>query len=100
MSNFNYLKKSSMKKEFSREERAEISKKFREEIKNHGIQSAILTVVDSTSDKTEVRKTVLAQQCRKKDFAEKFRKACEFLLKSVDGTEKKLAIMQLRKEML
>ena len=89
-----------MKKEYSREERAEISKKFREEIKSHGIQSAILTVVDSTSDKTEVRKMVLSQQCRKKEFAEKFRKACEFLLKSVDSIEKKLAIMQLRKEML
>ena len=68
-----------MKKEFSREERAEISKKFRDEIKSHGVQSAILTVVDSTSEKTEVRKTVLAQQCRKKDFAEKFRAACEEL---------------------
>lgn len=89
-----------MKKEFSREERAEISKKFRDEIKSHGVQSAILTVVDSTSDKTEVRKTVLAQQCRKKDFAEKFKKACEFLIGSSNSTEKKLAIMQLRKEML
>jgi hypothetical protein len=47
-----------------------------------------------------VRKTVLAQQCRKKDFAEKFKKACEFLIGSSDSTEKKLAIMQLRKEML
>lgn len=100
MSNFKIIRKKSMKKEFSREERAEISKKFRDEIKSHGVQSAILTVVDSTSDKTEVRKTVLAQQCRKKDFAEKFRKACEFLIDSSDSTEKKLAIMQLRKEML
>ena len=89
-----------MGKEYTREERAKISKKFREEIKNHGIQSAILTVVDSTSDKTEVRKTVLAQQCRKKDFAEKFKKACEFLIGSSDSTEKKHAIMNLCKEML
>ena len=89
-----------MKKEFSREERAEISKKFRDEIKSHGVQSAILTVVDSTSEKTEVRKTVLAQQCRKKDFAEKFKKACEFLIGSSDSTEKKIAIIKLRKEML
>ena len=89
-----------MEKCFSREKRAEISKKFRDEIKNHGIQSAILTVVDSTSDKTEVRKTVLAQQCRKKDFAEKLRKACELLLKSVNSTEKKLAIIKLREKML
>lgn len=89
-----------MEKCFSREKRAEISKKFRDEIKNHGIQSAILTVVDSTSDKTEVRKTVLAQQCRKKDFAENFRKACEFLLKSANSAEKKIAIIKLREEML
>lgn len=89
-----------MKKEFSREERAEISKKFRNEIKSHGVQSAILTIVDSTSEKTEVRKTVLAQQCRKKDFAEQFKKACNILLSSTDNTDKKLAIMNLRKEML
>ena len=89
-----------MGKCFSREERAEISKKFRDEIKSRGIQRAILTVVDSTSDKTEVRKTVLVQQCRKKDFAEKFRKACELLLKSVNSTEKKIAIIKLREEIL
>ena len=89
-----------MEKCFSREKRAEISKKFRDEIKNHGIQSAILTVVDSTSDKTEVRKTVLAQQCRKKDFAEQFKKACNILLSSTDNINKKLAIMKLREEML
>ena len=89
-----------MGKCYSREERAEISKRFRNEIKSHGIQSAILTVVDSTSDKTEVRKTVLAQQCRKKDFAEKFKKACEFLIGSSDSIEKKLAIIILREEML
>ena len=76
------------------------SKKFRDEIKSRGIQRAILTVVDSTSDKTEVRKTVLVQQCRKKDFAEKFRKACEFLLKSANSAEKKIAIIKLREEML
>ena len=71
-----------------------------DESKSRGVQRAILTVVESTSDKTEVRKTVLVQQCRKKDFAEKFRKACEFLLKSVNSTEKKIAIIKLREEIL
>ena len=64
-------------KNFSREERAEISRKFREEIKAYGLVQAILTVMDSRSEKNVIKKTVLAQQCRKKDFAKKFEAACE-----------------------
>lgn len=66
-----------MKTEFSREERAEISRKFRQELKAHGLVNAVLTVLDSQSEKNEVKKLVLAQQCRKKDFAKKFEAACE-----------------------
>ncbi len=87
-----------MSTQFSREERAVISKKFREEIQNHGIQNAILTVIDSTSDKTEVRKTVLVQQCRKKDFAKKFSAACDSLIASCKS--KGMAIIKLRNEIL
>ncbi len=67
------------KKSFTREERAEISRKFREELSSHGLKNAILSVLQSRSNKVEVKKTVLIQQCRKKDFAEKFRAACEEL---------------------
>jgi len=67
------------KSNFTREERADISKKFREEIASHGLANSILSVLQSQSAKVEVKKTVLMQQCRKKDFAKKFKAACEDL---------------------
>lgn len=64
---------------FTREERAGISKNFRNEIKAHGLFNAVLTVLDSQSEKNEVKKAVLAQQCRKKSFANSFEAVCQAL---------------------
>jgi len=64
---------------FSKKERAIISKKFRDEIKMHGLGNAILSVVESTSSKLAVRKIVLVQQCRKPQFAADFSSACRRL---------------------
>lgn len=64
---------------FTKVERAEISRDFRDEIKLHGIPNAILSVLDSTSPKTVVRKNVFLQQCRKPSFAAKFSSACKRL---------------------
>lgn len=75
---------------FSREERAEISKKFREEIASHGIKNAILGVLESQSAKVAVKKNVLMQQCRKKDFAQKFKTACDELKQAYPSMKLKL----------
>ena len=64
---------------FSKEERAAISRDFRKTIQQHGLANAILTVIESTSEKTPVRKSVLQQQCRKKDFKRDFISACRNL---------------------
>lgn len=66
---------------FSRQERFEIGKKFREELNAHGVLNTILSLLDSKSSKVEIKKAVLKQQCRKKEFATKFKNACEDLRK-------------------
>ena len=83
---------------FSREERAAISKKFREEIQAYGLVQAILTVLDSRSEKNEVKKIVLAQQCRKKDFARKFNAACEAIKEL--HPRRKMALRELQAEIM
>ncbi len=75
-------KNDSIAQEFSKIERAEISRKFREEIKQHGLANAILGLVASKSPKAAVRKTVLVYQCRKADFATQFAQECDNLKKS------------------
>ena len=65
--------------DFSKEERASISKDFRAEIKQHGLGHAILSVVESDSEKVIVKKRVLAQQCRKSAFAQEFSSTCRRL---------------------
>lgn len=87
-----------MEKNFSREERAEISKKFRSEIQAYGIVNAVLTVMESQSDKNEVKKTVLSQQCRKKDFAAKFVDACNQLRNAYP--KKRIEIRAFQEEIL
>ena len=67
---------------FSREERAAISRDFRKTIQQHGLGNAILTVVESNSEKTPIRKAVLQQQCRKKDFKRDFISVCRTLASS------------------
>ena len=86
------------KETFSREERAAISKRFREEIKAYGLVQAILTVMDSRSEKNVIKKTVLAQQCRKKDFARKFAAACEAIKEL--HPKRKMALRELQAEIL
>lgn len=66
---------------FTRVERAAISKEFRESIQQYGLENAIASVMDSSSEKVPVRKTVLAQQCRKPSFAAEFNAACDRLIK-------------------
>ena len=84
--------------EFTREERAAISSKFRSEIASYGVMNEVLTVLDSTSEKNEVKKTVLSQQCRKKDFAAKFRAACEEIRAAYPA--KRIAVRALSDEIL
>ena len=86
------------KENYSREERAAISKKFREEIKAYGLVQAILTVMDSRSEKNVIKKTVLAQQCRKKDFAKKFEAACEAIKEL--HPKRKMALRELQAEIM
>ncbi len=85
-------------KRFSREERAEISAKFRDELKAHGIMNAVLTVLDSKSEKNEVKKTVLSQQCRKKEFKTKFLAACEAIKATYPS--KRMAVKNLSAEII
>ncbi|MBR3662614.1 MAG: hypothetical protein IKN67_04980 [Alphaproteobacteria bacterium] len=81
-------------KVFSREERSEIAAKFRDEIKHHGVVNAILSVLDSTSDKVAVKRQVLEQQCRKKSFAKDFADACDRLIASYP--KRKLEIREFK----
>ena len=81
---------------YSKEERAAISRDFRKVIQQHGLGNAILTVVESNSEKTPIRKAVLKQQCRKKDFKRDFISACRTLASSHPGTlGKKIVDLQL-----
>ena len=57
--------------------RAKIAQEFREEIRQHGLKNAIMGLLDSVSEKAPLKKTVLAQQCRKPNFKKEFVAACE-----------------------
>lgn len=83
---------------FTREERAEISRDFRNEIMSHGLVNAVLTVLDSQSDKVAIKKLVLKQQCRKKDFAEKFKAACAAIKNTYP--KRKMELRALQEEIL
>lgn len=76
---FLFMKNSIDANGFSKVERAEISRNFRDEIKLHGLANAILSVVESASAKALVRKNVFVQQCRKPNFAAEFSSACKRL---------------------
>ena len=64
---------------FSSEDRNEISKSFRDDLKAYKVSGAIMKVVESNSEKVPVYVNVLCQQSRKKKFAEDFDKECSRL---------------------
>ena len=64
---------------FSAEERAKISKSFREDLKHYKIGGAILNIVESTSEKVPVFINVMCQQSRKKQFFAELTAECDRL---------------------
>lgn len=84
--------------EYSREERAAIAHNFREDIKKYGIREAICSVIQSTSDKVPVRKTVLVQQCRKPNFRREFDQACDQI--RVSTPSMRSSLVELRRDVL
>ncbi len=77
---------------FSSEDRNEISKSFREDIKAYKVSGAIMNVVESNSEKVPVYVNVLCQQCRKKNFAEEFKKECNRLRRLYLRTRPEVAL--------
>lgn len=64
---------------FSSEERSEISKSFRKDLKAYKISGAIMKIVESASDKVPVYINVMCQQARKKNFITEFEEECSQL---------------------
>lgn len=64
---------------FSSEERSEIAKSFRKDLKSYKISGAIMKIVESASDKVPVYINVMCQQARKKNFAAEFNEECSRL---------------------
>ena len=64
---------------FSSEERSEISKSFRKDLKAYKISGAIMKIVESASNKVPVYINVMCQQARKKDFIAEFNEECSRL---------------------
>ena len=76
---------------FSSEERSEISKAFRKDLKAYKISGAIMKIVESASNKVPVYVNVMCQQARKKNFAEEFKKECNRLRRLYARTRPEVA---------
>lgn len=84
--------------EFTREERAAISRDFRQEIQKYGVKAAVMNVLQSKSEKVEVRKQVIAQQCRKNSFRTAFEGACQEI--HATCPQMRTSLRALKKELL
>ena len=84
---------------FSSEERSEISKSFRKDLKAYKISGAIMKIVESASNKVPVYINVMCQQARKKNFSSEFEAECDKLSRQYIKTRPDVAskIKALRK---
>ena len=77
---------------FSSEERSEISKSFRKDLKAYKISGAIMKIVESASNKVPVYINVMCQQCRKKKFVTEFEEECSRLRRLYARTRPEVAL--------
>ena len=77
---------------FSSEERSEISKAFRKDLKAYKVSGAIMKIVESASNKVPVYINVMCQQCRKKKFVTEFEEECNRLRRLYARTRPEVAL--------
>ena len=77
---------------FSSEERSEISKAFRKDLKAYKISGAIMKIVESASNKVPVYVNVMCQQARKKNFVTEFEEECNRLRRLYARTRPEVAL--------
>ena len=77
---------------FSPEERSEISKAFRKDLKAYKISGAIMKIVESASNKVPVYVNVMCQQARKKNFVTEFEEECNRLRRLYARTRPEVAL--------